>query len=85
MLILLLTDGNLDGFRQMYAFNRSVGLPTALSQVEMTDADVKKLVPLVAKMPDIAHYPYTITEEMLHKAFADLDYYNQHQAFKENE
>ena len=48
-------------------------------------ADVEKLVPLVAKMPDIAHNPYTITEEMLHKAFADLDYYNQHQAFKENE
>ena len=85
VLILLLTDGNLDGFRQMYAFNRSVGLPTALSQVEMTGADVEKLVPLVAKMPDIAHNPYTITEEMLHKAFADLDYYNQHQAFKENE
>ena len=85
VLILLLTDGNLDSFRQMYAFNRSVGLPTALSQVEMTGADVEKLVPLVAKMPDIAHNPYTITEEMLHKAFADLDYYNQHQAFKENE
>ena len=85
VLILLLTDGNLDGFRQMYAFNRSVGLPTALSQVEMTGADVEKLVPLVAKMPDIAHNPYTITEEMLRKAFADLDYYNQHQAFKENE
>ena len=85
VLILLLTDGNLDGFRRMYAFNRSVGLPTALSQVEMTGADVEKLVPLVAKMPDIAHNPYTITEEMLHKAFADLDYYNQHQAFKENE
>ena len=51
----------------------------------MTGADVEKLVPLVAKMPDLAHNPYTITEEMLHKAFADLDYYNQHQAFKENE
>lgn len=82
VLILLLVDGNRKDFQKMYAFNKSVGLPTCLSDIEMNGSDLERLVPLAAKMPDIAHNPYSITEEMLFAAFADLDYYNQHQKFK---
>lgn len=81
VLILLLVDGNQKMFETMYAFNKSVALPTCLADIEMQSADVPKLVRMAAAMKDIEHNPYKITEEMLQKAFEQLDYYNQNHHF----
>lgn len=77
VLVLLLVDHNEDMFRQMYDFNKSVGLPTCLADIEMRKEDLDKLVPMVCSMKDIDHNPYPITEEMVLKAFDKLEKYNK--------
>ena len=72
VLILLLADGQEDMFRTMYAFNRSVGLPTKLDHIGVTEKDLEKVLPKVLSMPDIAHNPYPITLDMLSGAFRKL-------------
>ncbi len=72
VLILLLADGQEDMFRKMYAFNRSVGLPTKLEDIGVTEKDLEKVLPKVLSMPDIAHNPYPITLDMLSGAFRKL-------------
>lgn len=77
VLILLLADGQEDMFRKMYAFNRSVGLPTELSQIGVTEKDLEKVLPKVLSMPDIAHNPYPVTLDMLSGAFRKLQEMSQ--------
>lgn len=77
VLILLLVDNNEEMFRQMYNFNKSVGLPTCLADIEMSTDDLDRLVPMVCAMKDIDHNPYDITEEMVLKAFNKLEKYNK--------
>lgn len=76
VLILLLVDKNQDMFEKMYNFNKSIGLPTCLADIEISIDDLKKLVPMVCAMKDIEHNPYKITEEMISKAFFELEKYS---------
>ncbi len=75
VLILLLVDKDEEMFRKIYEFNKSVGLPICLADIEMQESDLEKLVPMVCNMKDIDHNPYEITENMVHDAFIKLDYY----------
>lgn len=77
VLILLLVDKDADMFKKMYDFNKSIALPTCLADLEMSEADLNGLVPMVCSMKDINHNPYKITEEMVLKAFKELEEYNQ--------
>lgn len=77
VLILLLVDENEKMFKTMFDFNRSIGLPTCLADVEMSESDLDKLVPAVCAMKDIDHNPYKITEDMVLKAFNELEEYNK--------
>ena len=72
VLILLLADGQEEAFQKMYSFNRSVGLPTRLEHIGVTEADLEKVLPKVLSMPDIAHNPYPITLDLLAGAFRKL-------------
>lgn len=76
VLILLLVDNNFEMFKRMYDFNKSVKLPTCLADLEMSETDLDRLVPMVCNMKDIDHNPYKITEEMVLKAFNELEKYN---------
>lgn len=77
ILILLLVDENEEMFKTMFDFNRSISLPTCLKDIEMSESDLDKLVPMVCAMKDIDHNPYKITEEMVLKAFKKLEEYNK--------
>ncbi len=77
ILILLLVDENEKMFKTMFDFNRSISLPTCLKDIEMSESDLDKLVPMVCAMKDIDHNPYKITEEMVLKAFKKLEEYNK--------
>lgn len=77
VLVLLLVDGNEADFERVFAFSRSVGLPTKLADIEMYTDELKGLVKAAAAMKDIEHNPYVITEEMLEKAFNELEKRNQ--------
>ena len=76
VLVLLLTDGQDEMFRTMFAFNRSVSLPTALKDLGMTPGDLQKVLPQVLCMHDIDHNPYPVTLEMLEEAFRKLEAWN---------
>ena len=76
VLLLLLIDGQKDEFNRVYAFNRSVGLPTSIEDVEITAKDLPAVIRKAVSMKDIDHNPYVITEEMLTQAFEDLAAYN---------
>lgn len=77
VLILLLVDGNDEMFKRIYDFNKSIGLPVCLADIEMNEQDLDKLVPMVCNMKDIEHNPYDISEEMVSKAFKRLEKYNK--------
>ncbi len=76
VLILLLVDNDREMFKTIFDFNKSISLPTCLADIEMKSEDLENLVPKVCAMKDIDHNPYKITEEMVMKAFIELEEYN---------
>ena len=73
VLAALLVDGQEALFTQLHRFNRAVGLPTRLGDIGVRYADLDRVIPKVLSMPDIAHYPYRVTEDALRRAFDRLE------------
>ena len=73
VLMLLLIDGQQEEFQALRDFNRKVDLPTKLSDIGVTVADVEKAAPEVVKDADLEHYPYRVTEDMIVEAARRLD------------
>ena len=73
VLAALAVDGQEDMLGTMYAFNKAAGLPTRLSDIGVTRVDLQYVIPKVLTMPDIAHYPYRVTEAALMAAFDRLE------------
>lgn len=76
VLILLLCDGQEEEFEKVYKFHKRTGLPTRLSQIEITKAEFESILTNITKRSDIAHYPYVVTQEMLRKAYQKLEMLN---------
>lgn len=72
VLNLLLVDNDMETFEKVYAFNKSVGLPTCLEDLEFTAEDIDKLAEGAAAMKDIEHNPYPVTKEMIAEAMRKL-------------
>ncbi len=77
VLILLLVDKQIDEFKRIYDFNKSVGLPTSLDEIELSLQQLYDILPIAAGLSDIKHYPYAVTVDMFKEAFAKLDEYNK--------
>lgn len=73
VLVLLLVDNDLDNFEKVYEFNKSVGLPTKLEDIEINKEDLKKVALMAAEMKDIDHNPYSISAEMIEQALVKLE------------
>lgn len=73
VLNLLLVDDNPEDFEKVYAFNKSVGLPTCLEDLEFTSRQIEELAADAVVMKDIEHNPYVITKEMLADAMKKLE------------
>lgn len=74
VLLLLLCDGDKETFQKVYDFNKSIGLPTKIADVEITGEDLPAVIKQTVSMKDIDHNPYKITEEMLTEAFEALEH-----------
>ena len=74
VLLLLTIDGKEEECEKLTAFNKTVGLPTKLSEIGVTVEEVAKCASFMVKDEDLAHYPYTVTEEMIVEAARKLDY-----------
>lgn len=75
ILLLLLVDKDMETFKTVYEFNKSIGLPTCMKDVEITDADLEAVIDQTISMKDIDHNPYKVTKEMLKEAFQTLEAY----------
>ncbi|MBQ4529172.1 MAG: iron-containing alcohol dehydrogenase family protein [Lachnospiraceae bacterium] len=73
VLILLLCDGQEEEFKKLYEFHKKTGLPTKLSQIEITNEELESILENIIKRSDVEHYPYKVTIEMLKEAFAKLE------------
>lgn len=78
-LILLICDKQFDEFERVYAFNKSVNLPTSLSDIEITSEEMNAVLTDITKLSDVRHYPYEVTAEMLAEAFEYLEKYNKNE------
>lgn len=73
VLVMLLVDGQDDECRRLMEFNKTVGLPTSLSELEVTLEQVRQCAEAVVTGEDMEHYPYKVTVDMLMDAVAKLD------------
>ncbi len=72
ILLALLVDGQKEEFEKIYQLNKSIGLPTQLSDIEITPEQWEECVDRIPTMSDVAHYPYRVTRQMLENAMAIL-------------
>lgn len=73
VLILLLCDNRTKEFEKIYEFNKRVGLPVNLEDIGITKEQFYEVIDMIPKMPDVKHYPYAITREMLENALYILE------------
>lgn len=73
ILIALLVDGQKEEFEKIYELNKSIGLPTQLSDIEITPAQWEECLDRIPTMSDVAHYPYKVTRPMLEDAMKTLE------------
>lgn len=73
VLILLLIDGQEEECRKLIEFNKTVGLPTCLSDIDVTVDQVSACASAMVQDEDLLHYPYKVTEDMIVNAAKALD------------
>lgn len=73
ILIALLVDGQKEEFEKIYELNKSIGLPTRLSDIEIAPAQWEECLEVIPTMSDVAHYPYKVTRPMLEDAMKTLE------------
>lgn len=73
ILIALLVDGQKEEFEKIYELNKSIGLPTRLSDIEIAPAQWEECLYRIPTMSDVAHYPYKVTRPMLEDAMKTLE------------
>ena len=71
-LMLLTVDGRPEECEKLAAFNKTIGLPTRLSDMAVTVEDVARCAHAMTLDEDLEHYPYKVTEEMIIEAAKKL-------------
>ncbi|MBQ9155221.1 MAG: iron-containing alcohol dehydrogenase family protein [Eubacterium sp.] len=74
VLLLLMMDGREEECRKLMEFNKKVGLPVRLSDIDVTLDQVASCAEGMTKDEDLDHYPYRVTAQMIIDAAAKLDY-----------
>jgi glycerol dehydrogenase len=73
VLIALLADGQIEEFSRIHALNRRLGLPVSLRDIDITKEQFDEVMSRLPGMPDVRHYPYAVTRDMMEKAMRQLD------------
>lgn len=73
VLFLLLCDKNEEEFKKIYEFNKKIGLPVSLNDINISIEQFNKIKPNIQNASDIKHYPYEVTEDMLNEALSVLN------------
>lgn len=72
VLFLLLCDKNEEEFNKIYEFNKKVGLPVCLDDINISREQFENIIDRIIEASDVKHYPYKITRDMLYNAAANL-------------
>ncbi|MDF2885046.1 MAG: gldA [Clostridiaceae bacterium] len=64
VLVMLTCDKQFEERDRVYRFNKSLGLPTCLADIEVEEKDFNKVLDKAMETGDIKHVPYKITREM---------------------
>lgn len=73
VLVLLMMDGREEECEKLKAFNRTVGLPTSLAEIDVTIEQVAQCAEAMTKDEDLEHYPYVVAADMIVEAAKKLD------------
>lgn len=73
VLVMLTCDKQFKERDRVYSFNKSIGLPTCLADIEVKENDLDKVLDKAMETGDIKHVPYEITREMIYNAIMDLE------------
>lgn len=75
-LVQLLVDDNMKGLREVYDFNKAVGLPVCLKDLDLTKDDpLDDVLDATVINQELDHVPFAITKEMLREAILKLEDY----------
>lgn len=81
ILPLLMLDKQPEEFERVYRFNRSVGLPTSLAEMDVrTPEHTDRVIHTAASTPDINIWPYKVSETMVRDAVLAVESYHQEHA-----
>lgn len=73
VLTLLTYDGQLEQRDRIMRFNRSIGLPVTLAEIELTEADLQTVADKAATVLEWSKAPYPVTKEAFMQAMRDAD------------
>ena len=75
-LIQLMVDDQKEDLRRVYDFNKKVGLPVCLGDLDLRrDDPLDDVLDATIVNPELDHIPYPITKEMVRKAIDALEEY----------
>ncbi len=80
ILVLLMADGQNKELERLYAFYKSIGLPTCLSDLDVAPERISLVAKSALKGIDVRVWPYPVTEEMICNAVMALEEYNKRNA-----
>lgn len=77
-LVQLMVDKQYDLLKQVYKFNKSIGLPVKLADLELAiDDDLGDILEATERNKELEHVPYTISKEMIYQAMKALETYEE--------
>lgn len=77
VLVQLALDEQYDKFEEVYAFNKSIGLPTCLADISAEGELKDMMLDHTVGQKDLARTPYEVTREKLEKAVAYIEEYHK--------
>ena len=77
ILVLLTADRQYEERDKVFAFSKSIGLPTKLADIHATEQDLPTVAKKALMGIDVRKYPYEVTEELIINAIMELEEYNR--------
>lgn len=82
-LVLLMCDCQMDELARVFAFCKRVGLPTKLSDIDVTLEEMDRVLDKTVQSRELERSPYPVTKEMLLDAVKRLEEYNENRKIPE--
>ena len=77
ILVMLTVDKQFEERDKLYAFSRSIGLPTCLADIHATPEDLPAVTAKALAGIDVRVFPYTVTPEMIVQGIMDMEEYHK--------